>query len=82
MFYSVKDANYTQRDKRKQDKQEAMAMEERLAKAQEKQKLEDLKLASASMTGRSRIATPGARTPNMRREPGTPAARRGGRMGL
>lgn len=53
------------------------AMEERLQVAIEKQKIEEMKLASEIMAPRSRIATPGLRTGSMRREPGTPQIRRG-----
>lgn len=80
MFFSVKDRNYSQRDKRREDREDKMAMEERLAQAQAKQKLEDAKRAAETMTPRSRIATPGAKTPQLRREPGTPW--RPGRIGL
>ena len=52
-------------------------MEERLQVAIEKQKIEEMKLASEIMAPRSRIATPGLRTGSMRREPGTPQIRRG-----
>lgn len=80
MFYSVKASNYTQRDKRRQDMQDSIKMEERLQTVIEQQNREALELAAKVATPRSRIATPGSRTP-FRREPGTPA-RRGGRIGL
>jgi pre-mRNA-splicing factor ATP-dependent RNA helicase DHX38/PRP16 len=80
MFFSVKDRNFSHRDMRRENKLDKEAMEERLIIAQKKQKEDDAKIAAETMTPRSRIATPGARTPSLRREPGTP--RRTGRIGL
>ncbi|KAI8904421.1 pre-mRNA-splicing factor ATP-dependent RNA helicase PRP16-like protein [Gorgonomyces haynaldii] len=60
MFFSVKDANYTQRDKRRQDRQDTQRMEERLEKALEQQRLEQEK--EQKPVSKARIATPGMRS--------------------
>ncbi|KAI8923524.1 P-loop containing nucleoside triphosphate hydrolase protein [Entophlyctis helioformis] len=74
MFFSLKDSTYSQRDKRKQDRQDAMEMEGRLQASLERRRAEALeeeqqRAQQMSAALQTRIATPGGRTP---REPGTP----------
>ncbi|KAK9727570.1 Pre-mRNA-splicing factor ATP-dependent RNA helicase PRP16 [Basidiobolus ranarum] len=78
MFFSVKESNWSHKEKRKQDREELKTMEDELKKATEdalKQK-EQEEEQRVAQTPRSRMATPGFRTP------GTPRSRRGRSFGL
>ncbi|KAJ1345257.1 hypothetical protein BSLG_000771 [Batrachochytrium salamandrivorans] len=79
MFFSVKDSNYSQRNKRLQDKVDALEMEEKSRISTVKRLQEEQRLSSEPLVSRSQIATPGSRT--LRREPGTPF-RKHKRVGL
>ncbi|KAI8922743.1 P-loop containing nucleoside triphosphate hydrolase protein [Entophlyctis helioformis] len=68
MFFSLKDSTYSQRDKRKQDRQDAMEMEGRLQASLERRRAEALeeeqqRAQQMSAALQTRIATPGGRTP-------------------
>ncbi|KAJ3272979.1 DEAH-box RNA helicase prp16 [Terramyces sp. JEL0728] len=82
MFFKVKDSSFTQRDRRLQDKQQSMEMEERLQIAEKRRKEESIRAATQQIIPRSRIATPGIRSmrPNTARTAGglTPRAKTGG----
>lgn len=74
MFYALKEDKFTQRERRKQDKTDAVSMEEQLKLATEKTRIEEQEaaaLAAIKFTPRSRIITPG------RKEIKTPARRHG-----
>ncbi|KAJ3080007.1 DEAH-box RNA helicase prp16 [Quaeritorhiza haematococci] len=79
MFFTIKEQNFSQREKRKQDRIEAQNMEEELKMAMEKKKEEEVRASTAPPISRSRIVTPGGKTPRNRRErePGTPMRRSG-----
>ncbi|TPX35547.1 hypothetical protein SmJEL517_g02068 [Synchytrium microbalum] len=80
MFFSVKEAGFSQREKRRQDKQEMRTMEDDMKEALKREELEKKKLSIEEIQPRhviSRIATPGGATPagmtpRRRIEPGTP----------
>ncbi|CAG8726815.1 3231_t:CDS:2, partial [Acaulospora morrowiae] len=78
MFYSVKEKNFTQKEKRAANKAEMakMTMEMQLKTAREKEEAEakELQRQSASAPKSSRIVIPG------KREPGTPMKKR--RLGI
>ncbi len=69
MFFTIKDNNYSQRDKRKQDREDSMNMEDRMNRAIEQQKREEEMEIKAVATPRTKIATPGRRatTPMIRK---------------
>ncbi|KAL2919662.1 hypothetical protein HK105_200576 [Polyrhizophydium stewartii] len=63
MFFSLKEAGFTQRDKRRQDRLDAMEMDERLRESQERQRQvrERERARTEQIQPRSQIVTPGAR---------------------
>ncbi|KAJ3130570.1 Pre-mRNA-splicing factor ATP-dependent RNA helicase PRP16 [Irineochytrium annulatum] len=75
MFFSIKEQNFGQKDKRRQDRQEKQVMEAEHRRMTEKRRMDTE--ADASMerrpTSRSRIAMTG----RVRKEPGTPSMRFG-----
>ncbi|TPX67350.1 hypothetical protein SpCBS45565_g03859 [Spizellomyces sp. 'palustris'] len=80
MFFTLKEKGFSHTEKRRQDRRDLMNMEEELRLASEK-RVQEGRAASVAPTPRSRIATPGARTPALtRRDSGTPLHRR--RFGL
>ncbi|KND04589.1 uncharacterized protein SPPG_00308 [Spizellomyces punctatus DAOM BR117] len=80
MFFTLKEKGFSHTEKRRQDRRDLMNMEEELRLASEK-RVQEGRAASVTPTPRSRIATPGARTPALtRRDSGTPLHRR--RFGL
>lgn len=81
MFFSIKDSTFSQKDKRRLDRQESERMEQRLEEALARQKQEEIRAATDRPISRSRIETPGVKRPNSSiRRMGTPALRK--RMGL
>jgi pre-mRNA-splicing factor ATP-dependent RNA helicase DHX38/PRP16 len=83
MFFTIREQDFGQREKRKLDRIETQNMEEELKKAKEEKAARDAAnmLTSAVSVSRSRIITPGTRRPTTgRREIGTPRIR--GPMGL
>ncbi|RKP10618.1 P-loop containing nucleoside triphosphate hydrolase protein [Thamnocephalis sphaerospora] len=66
MFYSVKEAGWTHKERRQHDRKEYQSMEEELRRATERQTRER-EASSAPQTPRARISTMGARRPTPRR---------------
>lgn len=79
MFFSVKDSNFSQRDKRRQDRQQTMEMEIRLEKALAKKRADELRAQSEVLVTKTRFATPGSRPSRpLTGRPGSSRPRTGG----
>ncbi|TPX50854.1 hypothetical protein SeLEV6574_g00656 [Synchytrium endobioticum] len=69
MFFTIKEAGFSQRDKRRMDKQEMRSMEEDMKEALKREQQAKDKEQTEVVHPRSRIATPGYATPKKRFDP-------------